>query len=415
MLSRRQAITTLGATVGTTIGAGALLGGPLAPVALARAATDKRFIVVVLRGGMDGLAAVPPYADRDYPDLRGILAIPGPGEADGALDLDGRFGLHPALAPLHDLYQAKEMAVLHAAATSYRSRSHFDAQDMLENGATSPKGARDGWLNRALALMGSPMGGADRRLGLAVGQGVPLMLRGDTPVGGWAPRRLPHVDDGFLGRLSMLYRGDPILEPALREGMRSQAMTDEVLGGGMRAMKRGGRGRAAAMRASVSAVGKLLADPDGARIAVMEAGGWDTHANQGVQTGQLANRLKGLAEALVEMKTALGPAWKHTVVAVVTEFGRTAAPNGTRGTDHGTGAAAFLLGGAVAGGQVHARWPGLSANRLYQGRDLAPTTDLRSVFKAVLVRHLEIPAADVDRVVFPGSREAKPLGSLIRA
>lgn len=268
MLSRRQAITTLGATVGTTIGAGALLGGPLAPVALARAATDKRFIVVVLRGGMDGLAAVPPYADRDYPDLRGILAIPGPGEADGALDLDGRFGLHPALAPLHDLYQAKEMAVLHAAATSYRSRSHFDAQDMLENGATSPKGARDGWLNRALALMGS----SDRRLGLAVGQGVPLMLRGDTPVGGWAPRRLPPVDDGFLGRLSMLYRGDPILEPALREGMRSQAMTDEVLGGGMRAMKRGGRGRAAAMRASVSAVGKLLADPDGARIAVMEAG-----------------------------------------------------------------------------------------------------------------------------------------------
>jgi uncharacterized protein (DUF1501 family) len=395
------------------MGGGALLGSLGPTFALASAPTERRLVVVILRGALDGLAAVPPYTDPEYRRLRGALALP---ENDGILDLDGRFGLHPALAPLHALYRAGEMTALHAVATPYRSRSHFDGQDVLENGVTGARDLKDGWLNRALGLMGG------ERIGLAIGQSVPLILRGDVPVSSWAPPEMPAADSDFLSRLATLYANDAVLGPALQQGLRAQAMADDALGdtregqGRMSGEKMYGRApRPQPLSAIAQPVGRLLAAADGARVAVIELGGWDTHANQGVLNGQLAGRLRDLGEGLAALKPALGKAWRQTAVVVATEFGRTVAVNGTNGTDHGTGAAAFLLGGAVTGGRVVARWPGLGANQLYEGRDLTPTLDMRSVMKALLIDHLGLPADGVERVVFPDSRNAQPLRDTLRA
>lgn len=405
MLTRRH---TLGLIAGTT------LATALPRVRIAEAATEKRLVIVILRGALDGLAAVPPYADPHYRSLRGDLALPDPGAPDGVLDLDGRFGLHPALAPLHALYRQREMLVVHAAATPYRSRSHFDAQDLLENGTDQPRGAADGWLNRALGALGS----SDRRLGLAVGQTVPLTLRGKTPVGSWAPPELPALDADFLTRLAALYQSDAVLGPAIREGLRAQEMSQDVLHpdpGRMDGSKMYGRPRGIpAFSALTEPVGKLLAAPAGARVAVFELGGWDTHANQGALTGRLAVQLRNLAEGLNTLKQAMGESWRRTMTVVVTEFGRTVAINGTGGTDHGTGSAVLVLGGAIEGGRVLGRWPGLDPRNLLDGRDLMPTTDTRSIFKAALTDHLGIPAAEVDKVVFPG-RAVAALREIVRA
>lgn len=379
--------------------------------AFAALPTDRRLVVVVLRGALDGLAAAPPYADPDYKEQRAALAMPEPGAGDGALDLDGRFGLHPALKPLHEMYRRRELVVCHAIATPYRSRSHFDGQDLLENGTASPHGAKDGWLNRALALYGA----AGQRAGLAVGQTVPFILRGDVPVGAWAPRTLPRVEDDFLLRLAALYKSDRLLGPAFAEVTRAQEMGDEVMRGKEDGGEKQGLRGAKALPQLMGAVGQLLADPGGPRIAVLESGGWDTHANQGLLTGRLAANFTAFAGALDSLRTGLGPLWDKTAVVAVTEFGRTVRPNGTGGTDHGTGGVAFLLGGRVAGGRVVARWPGLTASALYEGRDLAPTTDTRALFKTVLAGHLGLPEAEIERRVFPGSAAAAPLRDLFRA
>jgi uncharacterized protein (DUF1501 family) len=232
---------------------------------------------------------------------------------------------------------------------------------------------------------------------------------------------MPALDSDFLARLAALYRDDAVLGPAIAQGVQAQAMADDVLGdarqgqGRMSGEQMYGRPRGPQpLRASAQAVGKLLAAASGPRIAVMEMGGWDTHANQGVLAGPLAARLRDLADGLIALKDSLGPTWRQTAVAVVTEFGRTVAVNGTNGTDHGTGGAAFLLGGAVTGGRVIARWPGLGAGQLYEGRDLAPTLDLRAVMKGVLIDHLGLPGDAIERVVFPDSRDAPPLRHTLR-
>jgi uncharacterized protein (DUF1501 family) len=416
MLSRRELVAA-----GAGLFASTSLGG--IPMALARTATEQRFVLVILRGALDGLAAVPPYAERDYRWLRGPLALPDPGAADGMLALDNRFGLHPAFQPLHAMYGAGELAVVHAVATPYRSRSHFDGQDLLESGGDTPHGSPDGWLNRALALLNT--GGGANRTGLAVGQTIPLVLRGKVPVATWAPSDMPTVDPDFLDRLSALYARDAVLGPALSEGLRAQALADEVLSdappgqgsgrGRMNGEKMYGRGarQIVALRPAANAVGKLLAAPDGPRVAVLEMLGWDTHAGQGALVGRLAGVMKALGEGLDELKASLGPVWQKTAVAVVTEFGRTVAVNGTNGTDHGTGTVAFLLGGAVAGGRVLGRWPGLA--QLYENRDLMPTTDLRAVMKTMLIDHMQLPPDAVERVVFPNSTEVARLRDCIRA
>jgi uncharacterized protein (DUF1501 family) len=400
MLTRRRLLVLSAA--GLTLAPGIRL-------ALAGAPTDSRVVVIVLRGAMDGLAAVPPYGDRDYAGQRGNLAFAAPGQENGCLDLDGHFGLNPALADLMPMWKSGEFAIVHAAATPYRARSHFDGQDMLETGGAQHALA-DGWLNRALLQMG----GDGRALGLAVGPEEPLILRGPAKIASWSPEQLlPPVSGDFLERLSDLYRGDPLLAPALAEGMQAELVSDEVMGpsaASTRAIK-----GAEYLPAAAEGAGKLLADPRGPRIAVLDAGGWDTHTGQGILTGRLATALKGLAASLVALKKAMQPVWQNTTIVVATEFGRTVAPNGTGGTDHGTGTAAFLLGGAVAGGRVVTKWPGMAADRLYQSRDLAATTDLRSVFKTVCERRLGIDSATVEHKVFADSIDAPVLSDLVRA
>ena len=406
VLSRRHLLCASGA---------AALAAALPRAVVAKATTESRVVVVILRGAMDGLAAVPPYGDRDYRALRGDLAIAAPGQSDGAIDLDGFFGLHPSLAPLHDVYAKRQLAIVHAVATPYRDRSHFDGQDLLENGTQTPHAAHDGWLNRALGLVGG-----SQTLGLAVGQSVPLILRGQAAVTSWSPVKLPEVSAEFLDRVADLYRNDPVFAPALAMGLGDQALVDKVSdapgaddGGGvkMNMLRRG----AGLVKTVTSTVGKLLADPAGPRVAVIDVSGWDTHANQGTAAGRLAPVLAGLADGLVGLQQVMAPVWKKTVVLTLTEFGRTAHPNGTGGTDHGTATAAFVMGGAVSGGRVIAKWPGLSNTQLYQSRDLAPTADTRSICKAILRDHLGLPPAAIDRVVFPGSGEARPLEELVSA
>ena len=398
------------------LGTGAAAFAAALPRAVvAKATTESRLVVVILRGAMDGLAAVPPHGDRDYQALRGDLAIPAPGKADGAVDLDGFFGLHPALTPLHDLYAKRQLAVVHAVATPYRDRSHFDGQDLLENGTATPHAAHDGWLNRSLGLIGG-----SQTLGLAVGQSVPLILRGSAPVTSWSPVKLPEVSAEFLDRVADLYRNDPVFAPALALGLGDQALVDKVSGGpGMEdggGVKMNMLRRGSGLTKTVTAtVGKLLADPAGPRVAVIDVPGWDTHANQGTANGRLAPVLAGLADGLVSLQQVMAPVWNKTVVLTLTEFGRTAHPNGTGGTDHGTATAAFVLGGALNGGRVIAQWPGLSNARLYQSRDLAPTTDTRSLCKAILRAHLGLPQDAIDRVVFPESVKVRPVEDLVVA
>lgn len=384
--------------------AAAAAGGPWGRLALAAAPGERRLVLVILRGGMDELAALAPVGDPAYAGLRGSLAPPPPGAPDGGVDLDGFFALHPALAPLAPLYREGALLPVHAVAGPYPTRSHFDAQDLLEDGGARPGARADGWLYRALAPLG-----VDPRAAVAVALGVPLVLRGARPVTAISASRVPQADPAFLDRLADLYRDDALLGPALAQAMETRRMT-----GGPLADRSDGRGPRAFAGAARTA-GRLLAAADGARLAVLEMGGWDSHAFQGAGTGRLAVYLAALAEGLVDLRTALGPAWNETVILAVSEFGRTARANGTGGTDHGTGGAAFLLGGAVAGGRVLADWPGLSPARLFEGRDLAPTLEARALFKGLLRDHLGLDPAAIEERVFPDSGAVRPLSSLVRA
>ncbi|HSY46398.1 MAG TPA: DUF1501 domain-containing protein [Steroidobacteraceae bacterium] len=400
-------------------------GGALLTTRLAFAHASERqarFVLIIMRGALDGLAAVPPYGDRDYAQLRREFALRAPGERGSALTLDGFFGLHPALNFMQQCYAGRELTVLHALASPYRERSHFDGQDVLENGSPRPHALTTGWLNRALAAAPEPR---QREAGVALGQNVPLVMRGPAAVTSWSPSKLGALDDDTLARLTDLYAADPLLAARLADALAANAMVD---GGGESAMDPAqaaaapaGAAPAGAAPANnaryaeiVHAAGGFLRQPDGPKVAVFDTTGWDTHANEGGAEGQLAGRLGALDKGLATLRQELGPAWSDTAVLLVTEFGRTAAINGTRGTDHGTATVAFLMGGAVAGGRVIADWPGLSTAALYQGRDLAATLDLRSVLKGLLTEHLSVPAGALD-TVFPDSAAAKPLRGLLRA
>ena len=376
-----------------------------------------RLVLIVMRGALDGLAAVPPYGDRDYAALRGEAALHAPGAPGAARALDGFFGLHPALEFLGQSYAARELLVLHALASPYRERSHFDGQDVLENGTPRPHALQSGWLNRALAHL---PGARPREAGVALGQNVPLVMRGPAAVTSWSPSKLAAPDEDTLARLADLYAGDALLAQRLADGLAADAIAAED-GAGMEPPP--AAGAAARPRAAnnaryaevVRAAAGFLRQEDGPQVAVFDTSGWDTHANEGGAQGQLATRLAGLDAALASLRQELGAAWGDTAVLAVTEFGRTAAINGTRGTDHGTATAAFLVGGAVAGGRVLADWPGLAPRQLYQGRDLAPTLDLRAVLKGVLAEHLGVSTRALDEEVFPDSARLRPLAGLTRA
>jgi len=397
---------------------GALLGTRVAFAAAEE--RESRLLVVILRGALDGLAAVPPYGDRDYAQLRHEFALRAPGEKGGALPLDGFFGLHPSLAFLGQCYAARELTVLHAVASPYRDRSHFDGQDVLESGTARPHASQSGWLNRALAA--APRS-AQRETGVALGQNVPLVMRGPAEVTSWSPSKLTALDDDTLARIADLYAGDALLSTRLADGMAANAIAAQDSGAdaAMAAPAAPAMGAAPGMANNgryaevVHAAAGFLRQEDGPKVAVFDTTGWDTHANEGGAEGQLAGRLAALDAGLATLKQGLGPAWGYTAVLLITEFGRTAAINGTRGTDHGTATMAFLVGGAVAGGRVIADWPGLSARALYQGRDLAPTLDVRSVLKGLLEEHLAVPTRALEQTVFPDSSRVRPLRGLLRA
>ncbi|MGO9995276.1 MAG: DUF1501 domain-containing protein [Steroidobacteraceae bacterium] len=404
------------------LSAGAMAAGAALPrVLFANTGGTARLVVVVLRGALDGLAAVPPHGDRDYADLHRELALPAPGAADGALALDGTFGLHPSLSFLHERYHAGELVVFHAVASPYRDRSHFDGQNVLENGLTQPIGTADGWLNRALTSL-SPRHAGQPERAVSISQNVPLILRGDAPVLSKSPMATPDVDEDLLARLADLYSKDDWFSARLSEAVQGETLADDshrlAAPPAMTDVTatQPGRSAAADRPGSAARLAALLMRSDaGPEVAVFEATGWDTHANQGGSNGALAQRLAGLDSALRMLADGLGPLWAQTAVLVVTEFGRTAAVNGTRGTDHGTGGCAFLAGGAVHGGRVIADWPGLGHNALLDNRDLRPTLDLRSVFKTVLGDHMRIDAGTLATRVFPNSNGARPLQGLIRA
>jgi uncharacterized protein (DUF1501 family) len=393
---------------GSALATGALIASRVA-FAQAREAGDSRLVLVILRGAVDGLAAVPPYGDAAYARLRGGLALGAPGGANAALPLDRLFGLHPQLAFLHECYGAGELAVFHAVASPYRERSHFDGQDVLENGTPRPHESQTGWLNRALAELPRAAKRGRKELGIALGQNVPLVMRGPAEIASWSPSRLAALDEDTLQRVQDLYAADPLLAHRLADALAADAVAS---GSQDRAPPREGAARQYVEL--VRAAAGFLRRDDGPRVAVFDTIGWDTHANEGGAEGLLAQRFGALDTGLRTLKDELGPVWRSTAIVLVTEFGRTAAVNGTRGTDHGTATAAFLVGGAVRG-RVIADWPGLSQRSLFEGRDVAPTRDLRSVLKGVLAEHLGVPARALEEKVFPDSGNARAARDLIRA
>jgi uncharacterized protein (DUF1501 family) len=366
---------------------------------------DPRLVVVILRGALDGLATVAPVGDPDYAGLHGSIALTSDGPHAASM-LDSFFALHPSMPEFARMYRDKQAAIIHAVSTPYRDRSHFDGQDVLESGFPGPGRVQSGWLNRALEIL--PRG--ERVMSaLAVGPTTPLVLRGAAPTVGWAPVTLPQADDDTAMRLVELYRHrDAQLANALSQGLQLEKVAAGTQTDDMRP-KPGVNN----MRVVARGAAKLMVADDGPRIAALAFDGWDTHANEGGPVGRLAFLLSGLDGTLAEFESGLGEHWRDTVVVVATEFGRTARINGTDGTDHGTGTIALLAGGAVKGGRVIADWPSLKAASLYQGRDLAPTTDLRAVIKGVLADHLGIGEAALASTVFPDSAAARPMKGLI--
>ncbi len=372
---------------------------------------DPRLVVIILRGALDGLSAVGPVGDPDYAGLHGDIALSLSGP-HAALPLDGFFAVNPAMPTFARLYRANQAAVVHAAATGYRDRSHFDGQDVLESGLPGVGPIETGWLNRALANL--PQG--DRvasRGGLAVGAATPLVLRGSAPVLGWAPAAVPTASDDLASRVLDLYNHrDRVLHVALERGLDTDRMVASG-GPGMDGKPKGGFDSAAGMRQAAQGAARLIAGDDGPRVAALSFDGWDTHVNEGGATGRLAMLLGGLDGAFEEFEKGLGARWRDTAIVAVTEFGRTARINGTTGTDHGTGTVAFLAGGAIKGGRVIADWPGLKPAQLYEGRDLTPTTDVRAVLKGLLADQFGLSAAVLGDKVFPDSAGVAPSRGLV--
>ena len=400
-LSRRALLVTGGAMFAWAY---------LPKLARAAGARDPRLVVIVLRGGLDGLSAVGPIGDPNYASLHGPLALSLTGE-HAAIPLDSFFALHPAMPVFARLYKEGRAAVVQATATSYRERSHFDGQDVLESGQPRPGFTQSGWLNRAIGAM--PRG--DRvavKGGLAVGPSTALIMRGSVPVLGWAPQILATASDDLAARVMDLYaQRDPVLKAALAKGLETDKMATRE---GMLGNASQPRGNAVlGMRVVAEGAAKLMAADDGPRVAALAFDGWDTHANEGGATGRLAQLLGGLDGAFEALEKGLGERWKDTSVVAITEFGRTARINGTSGTDHGTGTVAFLAGGAVKGGRVIADWPGLRDEQLYERRDLKPTTDVRAVLKGLLAEQFDLSPAVLGDAVFPQSAGLKPMLGLI--
>lgn len=373
-LTRRRFIGTAAAITALTLWPRASRAVP---------AADTRLLVVLLRGGLDGLHALLPVGDPHYASLRGALAPRNP------LALNSDFALHPSLEFSHVLFERKQWLPVVAVAPPYRQRSHFEAQDCLENGTAQASGASTGWLNRCAAAMSGTQA-------LSITAVMPLILRGPGDATTWSPPLPEDVNPILLQRLQALYAADPTLAAPFAKAVEAQGMAAG-----------GGTGR---LPQAMGAAADFMAKPDGPRLGFVENTGWDTHSNQ---AATLTRKLKELDEGLRAFHDRASSIWNKTVVMVVTEFGRTAAVNGTGGTDHGTGTLAMLAGGAVAGGRIAGDWPGLAPDALNERRDLRATTDLRSVFKGVLATHMQVANGKLSSQVFPDSKQVPVLRDLL--
>ncbi|MGT2472895.1 DUF1501 domain-containing protein [Paraburkholderia terrae] len=385
MLTRRSFVRIAAA------GAGAMLVAP--QIVFARAATDRRFVFVIQRGAADGLNIVVPYADPAYSTLRGALAV----DTSASTKLDGTFALHPSLVQIGQMYGRREALFVHAVASPYRDRSHFDGQNVLETGGTAAYQVKDGWLNRLVGMMPGATSTTHENA-IAFAPTVPMALRGAANVASYAPSGLPQAPDDLLTRVSQLYEQDAQLRPLWESAMAARGLAGD-----------------AGARQDPASLGKLaagfLSREDGPRIAMIETGGWDTHS---AQMPRLAAQLKALDTMLAALRDGLGPAWSKTTVLVATEFGRTAAANGTGGTDHGTASVAMVIGGAVAGGRVVADWPGLRQSDLYQARDLKPTASLDALITGVASESLALDPHRTSRTLFAQAGSVQPMTGLIR-
>jgi uncharacterized protein (DUF1501 family) len=352
-----------------------------------------KLVFLLLRGGFDGLAAVVPVGDPDYASTRGRMAF----EPAELTPLAEGFALAPGLSAWRGLWDEGQLAALHAMAIPYRTRSHFDGQAILETGLAEPSGSADGWLNRLLQVMGG------ERSGIAVAAGMPRSLSGAHPVATWSPARLGVADDAYLERVGVLYRADERLHDPFEAALQMREVAPEMGGG-----RRDGGQVDGIMRATA----RFLSEPGGPNVAALELSGWDTHANQGMGGGALDRLLSRLATGVLALREGLGDSWRDTTVVVMTEFGRTARPNGTQGTDHGTAGAGFVIGPTVSRSAVVSDWPGLAERSLYQSRDLRPTLDTRSVLKGVVSGVFDLTASQADRV-FPGSEGVRGMVDLM--
>jgi len=384
----------------------------------------RKLVIIVCRGGMDGLSVSPPVGDPDYAGLRKAIAIAPFGAPDGALQLDDTFGLHPSLKAVHRLALAGQARIAPAVATPDRARSHFEAQDVLESGGNLVYGTPSGWLNRTLQTLAPT-----RKLqALSVGVEAPLILRGPLQAASWSPGGLQSRDARLPMILADLYAHDPLLGPALASGLQTQTMAkaasslavaqeqaetppDAMNPMDAAASKPAGAnlgGNPEAVRAAGVTVAKFMTAENGPQIVAISVDNFDTHANQGTARGLLATRLTYLDNLLDGLSDGLGPEWNNTVVVAATEFGRTAHVNGTNGTDHGTASTALVLGGALRRRGIIGDWPTLQPARLFESRDTAPTLDMRALFKGVLVEHLGVERRALDTVIFPDSGAVAP-------
>jgi len=370
--------------------------------ALAGDGNRRRLVVIFLRGAVDGLNVVVPHAEPAYYDNRPTIAIARAGSDGAVINLDGFFGLHPALAPIAPLWNEGTLGFVHACGSPDPTRSHFDAQDYMESGTPGVKRTADGWMNRVLAAM---PGAHQPTEALSVGPTVPRILSGkmavaNLPMGNNAARPIPMDRPLIETVFDRLYVGDDALSRAYREGREARAKLMSELEQDTAAASAGAPGPAGFSTDSTRLARLIRRDPT-IRLAFLALGGWDTHVNQGGADGQLANHLRPLAQGLADFRGALGDAWSETVVLVISEFGRTAHQNGNGGTDHGHANVMWVMGGPIRGKKVYGRWPGLSPAQLYQQRDLAVTTDFREPIASVLETHLGLGVAQMARV-FPG-------------
>lgn len=395
MLTRRQFLAN------TAIGAATLVIWP--KLTFAATGSDARFLFVLLRGGLDGLESVPPYGDPGYEAIRGALAL-SPAGAKPAHKLDNVFALHPSFDYAAQLYAQSQFMPVVAAAPPYWGRSHFQAQNCVENGTEKPDGAQTGWLNRCIACMP----GVD---GLACAAVMPLTMRGSAKVETWSPPLPTEVNPILLQRLQPLYAADTRLAAAFAHAVAQQSDSPVPgSGAGMTANGKSGKKLQGGLPVMMAAAGGFMGKADGPRVAFVEDDGWDTHANE---AAIVTRKIAELDAGLKAFHQSIGAMWGRTVVVVATEFGRTAHINGTGGTDHGTGGSMFLAGGALRGGRVAGHWPGIGSGELYQDRDVHATTDFRSVFKGVLAAHLGVAESLLESRVFPGSAAAEPLDGLV--